>query len=280
MQYKCQITAQRKQKPLQPSSDEQFQWMAAILQHNVPDINLDMGGLRDVGSSMGIPGPSAGNGDQTMIRNATTIMDVGGQLGHIETLNESGGQSQRTETPISEIHVKQADGDAAQNPVSVPERAETFQPLPAHLPLLVRQQSLAAQRVQPSDIRSKEDHLQRIMQPEPSGFAPAIGFVPTRPVADILVHKYFSEVNQLHCILSYNDFMPWYQRWFPDVSLPPINQAILFTVFAFGCKDEISGPADNYFLHAVNAMGPVLLNGCLEAVQALTLGVLRAFGNL
>jgi len=58
MKFQCQITAQRKQRPLYFTSDEQFQWMIAIIQHFVPDINLDLEGLKAVGKSLGIEGPA------------------------------------------------------------------------------------------------------------------------------------------------------------------------------------------------------------------------------
>jgi len=275
MQYKCEITTQRKQKPVQPNSEEQFQWMAAILQHEIPDINLDVEGLRDVGTKMGIAEPPPGNGSLSVTPKGPAISEGGEQAEKMgEALNDLGGQSGRSQSPISEIDLDQKPGDTAQIPVVVRDSPRISQQPRRLLPTLAPQPSALAHRRQSSEVPSlEEDRLQRMMRLEPSWFTQAVGAIPSRPLADILVDKYFSEVNELHCILSYNGFMPWYQQWFPDVPLAPARQAILFTVFAIGCKDDINGPSDSYFTHAVNAMGPVLLTGSLEAVQALTLGV-------
>lgn len=95
--------------------------------------------------------------------------------------------------------------------------------------------------------------------------------LPPRQLADIFVDRYFADVNDILCILSYNDFMPWYHQSYPDKPLEPIKQVILYTVFAFGCKDDINGSADAYFSHALNSVGPIIGQGGLEAIQALTL---------
>ena len=94
---------------------------------------------------------------------------------------------------------------------------------------------------------------------------------PPRHLADIFVDKYFADVNDILCILSYNDFMAWYHQSYPDKPLEPIKQVILYTVFAFGSKDDINGSADGYFLYALNAVGPIMGQGGLEAIQALAL---------
>jgi hypothetical protein len=65
--------------------------------------------------------------------------------------------------------------------------------------------------------------------------------------------------------------MSWYQTSYPDKSLEPIKQVILYTVFAFGSKDDVNGAADTFFSYALNSVGPVLSQGSLEAIQALTL---------
>lgn len=57
MKYPCRITAHRKQKPIYYASDEQFQWMIAIIQHFLPDINLELEGLKAAGAKLGIAVP-------------------------------------------------------------------------------------------------------------------------------------------------------------------------------------------------------------------------------
>jgi len=275
MQYKCEITTQRKQKPVQPNSEEQFQWMPADLRHEIPEINLDVEGLRDVDAKIGIAEPLLGNGN---LPKSLAISEGGEKPENLgETLKDLGGQSEETHSSISEIDLDQKSRDTAQIPVFVRHSPQKSQLPRRPLPTLAPQLSTSAHR-RSSDIPSPvEDRLQSMTRHEPSRFTPAVGAIPSRLLGDILVRKYFSEVNELHCILSYSDFMRWYQQWFPDISLVPTKQAILFTVFAIGCKDDINGPSDSYFTHAVNAMGPVLLTGSLEAVQALTLGVRRSW---
>jgi hypothetical protein len=94
---------------------------------------------------------------------------------------------------------------------------------------------------------------------------------PPRHIADSFVNKYFADVNDILCILSYNEFMSWYHQSYPDKHLEPIKQVILYTVFAFGSKDDINGSADVYFSHALSAVGSVMGQGSLEAIQALAL---------
>lgn len=65
--------------------------------------------------------------------------------------------------------------------------------------------------------------------------------------------------------------MPWYHQSYPDKPLEPIKQVILYTIFAFGSKDDINGSADVYFSYALAAVGPIMGLGGLEAIQALCL---------
>jgi len=58
MKFECRITAQRKNRPLYFTTEEQFQWMIAILQHFVPDIELSLEGLKAVGTRLGISTPA------------------------------------------------------------------------------------------------------------------------------------------------------------------------------------------------------------------------------
>jgi hypothetical protein len=260
MQYKCEITTQRKTKALQPLSDEQMPWTEANLQQDV----RDSGGAHNTRSE-----PANGN------ENRATA-DGMERSENTETVNGSGAQTEWSQSPMPENIMDRTDGpnQAREDPRVF---AEIRQQAPPSRPSLAPQTSPWAQRMTSSDIPSpEEDRMQRIIPSDRNRFAPPMRAVPSRRAGDVLVDRFFSEVNELHFILSYNDFMPWYQRWFPEIILDPTKQATLFTVFAFGCKDDINAPADSYFIHAVNAMGPVLVNGCLEAVQALTLGVFNS----
>ena len=276
MQYKCEITTQRKQKSLQLSSDEQTPWTAASMKQDMPDLSLTRVGPRDVGSNNKIPDPTNGY-EKRVAGNATTTVEGMERLENAETVNGSGAQTEWSESPLPENVMERTD-ETRQPPEDLRDLTEIRPRFPAPPPPLAPQISPPAQRMSSSDILSpEEDRMQRRIAPEPNRVAPPMRAIPSRRAGDILVDKFFSEVNELHLILSYNDFMPWYRQWFPDVALDPIKQATLFTVFAFGCKDDINAPADSYFIHAVNAMGPVMVNGCLEAVQALILAVLKSF---
>jgi hypothetical protein len=99
--------------------------------------------------------------------------------------------------------------------------------------------------------------------------------LPPRASADMYVDKYFSDVNDILCVLSYNEFLPWYHQCYPDKVLDPAKKVILFMVLAFGTKDDANGAGYPYFSYALNAIGPVMEKGGLEAIQALTLMVHR-----
>ena len=97
--------------------------------------------------------------------------------------------------------------------------------------------------------------------------------LPSRQFADIFVERYFADVNDILCVLSYNDFLSWYQPSYPERPLDPAKQVILYTVFAFGSRDDINGSADIYFSYALNAVGSIFGQAGLETIQALTLMV-------
>jgi len=97
--------------------------------------------------------------------------------------------------------------------------------------------------------------------------------LPSRQWADIFVEKYFADVNDILCILSYDNFMGWYRQSYPEKPLDSAKQVILYTVFAFGSRDDINGCADIYFSYALGAVGPLLGQAGLETIQALTLMV-------
>jgi hypothetical protein len=94
------------------------------------------------------------------------------------------------------------------------------------------------------------------------------------------VDKYFSEVNDILCVLSYHEFLSWYRQCYPDKLLDPAKQVILFIVLAFGTKDDTNGAGCTYFSYALNAIGSVMEKGGLEAVQALILMVQRNLPQL
>jgi hypothetical protein len=74
--------------------------------------------------------------------------------------------------------------------------------------------------------------------------------------------------------LSHNDFVSWYRHAYIDNErLDPVKQAILFTVLAFGSKDDKNGAGEAYFSHAIPTVGIIIERGGLEAIQALVLMV-------
>jgi hypothetical protein len=114
MKYQCQITAQRKHRPLYFTSDEQFQWMIAILQHFLPDINLELEGLKAIGAKLGIPGPAPTVSHQTPTRILPASLEGAYIQPGSSTPNHSEGMSERSPSPPSETD---RDDDA-----NVPER--------------------------------------------------------------------------------------------------------------------------------------------------------------
>ena len=79
-------------------------------------------------------------------------------------------------------------------------------------------------------------------------------------------------MNDILCILSYNDFIQWYHlSGYPEAPIEPVKQVILFAVLALGSRDDVNGSADLYFSYAVSAVGPAMEKGGLEAIQALLL---------
>src|SRR5271169_1409329 len=103
MKFQCQITAQRKHRPLYFTSDEQFQWMIAILQHFVPDINLELEGLKAVGAKLGIPGPALAlpptGLNQTPMRSLPPSLEGAYLQRASSTPNQSEGLSERSQSP-------------------------------------------------------------------------------------------------------------------------------------------------------------------------------------
>jgi hypothetical protein len=106
MKFKCEITAQRKHRPLYFTSDEQFQWMIAILQHFIPDINLELEGLKAIGAQLGIEGPASPGAPQVPTRNLPASMEgVYLKLG-TSTSNQSEVMSDRSQSPERDASAK------------------------------------------------------------------------------------------------------------------------------------------------------------------------------
>jgi len=101
MKFHCQITAQRKHRPLYFTSDEQFQWMIAILQHFVPDINFELESLKAVGKSLGIQKPSTQVITQSPMRALPQTLEAQYKKDTL-TPNPSERLSERSHTPQSE----------------------------------------------------------------------------------------------------------------------------------------------------------------------------------
>jgi hypothetical protein len=99
MKFQCQITAQRKHRPLYFTSDEQFQWMIAILQHFVPDINLELEGLKAVGTKLGIQGPASSGLPQMPMRSLPASLEGAYLQRSSSTPNLSEGMSERSQSP-------------------------------------------------------------------------------------------------------------------------------------------------------------------------------------
>jgi hypothetical protein len=112
MKFPCQITATRKNRPLYFTSDEQFQWMIAILQHFIPDINLELDGLKTIGTQLGIPGPAPPGYSQTPMRSLPASLEGIFQRG-TSMSNQSEAMSERSQSPNSAMG-KEDEVDAAE----------------------------------------------------------------------------------------------------------------------------------------------------------------------
>jgi len=97
--------------------------------------------------------------------------------------------------------------------------------------------------------------------------------LPSREVADRYVENYFKNMNEIFWVLSYNEFMTWYQGYDPAKPLGPTREAILLLVLAFGSSSEKNDEREQYSSSALNLIGPVMKQGGLEGIQALLLMV-------
>ena len=97
--------------------------------------------------------------------------------------------------------------------------------------------------------------------------------LPSRDVADRYVENYFKNTNEIFWVLSYNEFMTWYQVYDPAKPLDPTREAIFLLVLAFGASSESNDEGEKYNSSALNLVGPVMKQGGLEGIQALLLMV-------
>ena len=107
-----------------------------------------------------------------------------------------------------------------------------------------------------------------------SEFSSQIPFqLPSRPVADACVERYFSDVNEFVFVLPYNEFHNWHSKIYDDnlELMDPTKQVIVFTVFAFGSKVQHPSYAEHFFSRARRAAGSILSTASLETIQALVL---------
>ena len=103
MKFHCQITAQRKHRPLYFTSDEQFHWMIAILQHFVPDINLELDGLKALGAQLGVAGPALPPSAQAPMRNLPPTLERAYGQGLESSSNPSENIAGSTQSPVSDF---------------------------------------------------------------------------------------------------------------------------------------------------------------------------------
>jgi len=100
MKYQCQITAQRKLRPLYFTSDEQFQWMIAILNHFIPDVALETEGLKAVGASLGIQKPESTGTNHTPMRSLPASLEGAYLQRSSSTPNQSDAMSEGSQSPV------------------------------------------------------------------------------------------------------------------------------------------------------------------------------------
>ena len=119
MKFQCQITAQRKHRPLYFTSDEQFQWMIAILQHFIPDISLELEGLKAVGANLGISGPASSGSNQAPMRSLPASLEGAYLQRTSSTPNISEGMSERSQSPVASETDKDDEVNAAEGLLTI-----------------------------------------------------------------------------------------------------------------------------------------------------------------
>jgi hypothetical protein len=74
--------------------------MIAILQHYIPDINLDLEGLKAVGAKLGIPGPAPSGLNPTPMRSLPPSLEGAYLQRTSSTPNQSEMMSERSQSPL------------------------------------------------------------------------------------------------------------------------------------------------------------------------------------
>jgi hypothetical protein len=264
MKFHCQITAQRKHRPLYFTSDEQFQWMIAILQHFVPDINLELDGLKALGSQLGVVGPAPPPPAQTPMRNLPPSLERAYGQTSESASNPSERMAGRSQSPTSELdgeeELNMSEDLVIPNAESLhpssPTRTRNFFCL-LTLTLVDNQLTLPSQRTSPNYSFSSV----------------TVGALPNRALADVYVENYFNDINDIIWVLSYNEFMSWYRDYDPNIPLDATKHTILSLVFAFGAKEDSNNERDMYYSNALKTIGSVMKQGGLHSIQALMLMV-------
>lgn len=247
--------------------------MIAILQHFVPGINLELEGLKTLGAQLGVVGPAPPPPAQTPIRTLPTGLELAYGQPTESISNPSEHMSERSHSPPGEVDREDNEGrmpgiddldtltlaNTGTLHLSSPNVARIC-PLLLTLILEDLQQSVSTQSSQPT-------------VPNDLMVAKTSSTLPTREVADRYVENYFNNLNELFWVLSYNEFMTWYQGYDPAKPLGPTREAVLLLVLAFGSSSESSDEREKYISSALNLVGDVMKQGGLDGIQALLLMV-------
>jgi hypothetical protein len=242
--------------------------MIAILQHFVPDINMELEGLKAVGKELGVQGPAPPGPLQTPMRSLPPSL---GGVYIKRATSTPGRSSERSQSPGIDMD-KDDEVNAAEGLLTMTDTGGPSTPSEAGKMRLDFANLIESSR-QDAGLTSAQS---------PFLYAPPsiASQLPPRSLAETYVNKYFADVNDFHCILSYDEFFSWYHQLYLDNPLDPAKQVIFFTVLALGSKDYGNGVSDTYFSHALIAIGSVMEKGGLEAVQALVLLVGSSFHRL
>lgn len=239
--------------------------MIAILQHFVPDINLELDGLKALGAELGVVGPAPPPSAQTPMRSLPPSLERAyGQIAESSS-NQSEYMSGRSESPtsvVAEEDEQQINKDPAISP-----NAEMSHP---SSPILTRNFSSLI-----SLTLDDNQHSVPSQTTAPDGYFSSLTFgtLRDRVQADTYVEKYFNDINDVIWVLSYDAFMSWYRDYDPNIPLEVTKQAILSLVFAFGAIGECNDEGDAYFSYAQRTIGLVLQKGGLEVIQVFILMV-------
>ena len=263
--------------------------MIAIIQHFIPDINFELEGLKAAGEKLGIPAPAPSPAGQTPRRSLPPSLEAANLQRSESTPGQSEVMSERSRSRGPSDFAEEEEGEeegedatVADELLTIAEPSLDVQP-PILSPLAPPTSPVAPRgrlrEIAPLTSTSPLPRPPPPLTPATSSAAELVSIPgpttqpPSRQSADIFVERYFTDVNDVFCLLSYDSFMTWYRPSYPNQPLDLARQVILYTVFAFGSRDDINGSADIYFSYALGAIGPLLGQGGFETVQALTLMV-------